>query len=150
MGKKDKAAKQERERAESPPRKPARKLEGTVRPYVQHVLVCTDSKSRGCKKGGPAILKAFQSAIKKHRLQRQVIVTAIKHIGGCSLGPNVIIYPDGVWYGLVKDEDVEEIVATHLIGGEVVSRLTRGSRIDGACGGCALQPNVLEPERMAA
>lgn len=121
-----------------PVAKPSKKLHNTVRPYVQHILVCTDSKSKACKKGGPAILRAFQAAIKARKLQRQIIVSEIGHVGGCGLGPNVIVYPDGVWYGTVDERDVEEIIERHLLGGEVVARLLRGARKDDPCHGCAL------------
>ena len=35
-------------------------------------------------------------------------------LGPCTLGPTVLVYPDGVWYSGVKVEDVEEIVEEHL------------------------------------
>jgi len=115
-----------------------KKLKNTVRKYVQHILVCTDSKSKQCKKGGPAVLKAFEKAIKERKLGRQVIVTEIGHVGGCGLGPNVIVYPEGVWYGRVEPEDVDEIIAEHILEGRVVQRLLRGQRMDDPCGGCIL------------
>ena len=41
----------------------------------------------------------------------------------CEHGPNVVVYPDGVWYGGVTEADVDEIVDRHLVGGEPVARL---------------------------
>jgi (2Fe-2S) ferredoxin len=35
----------------------------------------------------------------------------------------VVVYPEGIWYGRVRPEDVAEIVERHLIGGEPVERL---------------------------
>ncbi len=152
MGKKKEAKRAAREAKQGivtlatvPIAKPAKRLHNTVRPYVQHILVCTDSKSKACKKGGPTILKALQAAIKERKLHRQIIVSEIGHVGGCSLGPNVIVYPDGVWYGMVGIEDVDEIIDRHLVGGEVVTRLMRGARQDDPCYGCALvKPPVIE------
>ncbi|HEX6291789.1 MAG TPA: (2Fe-2S) ferredoxin domain-containing protein [Herpetosiphonaceae bacterium] len=147
MGKKEKKLKKARASlaavAEAAP-KPKKlegsdkKLKNTVRTYVQHILVCTDSKSKACKKGGPDVLKAFEKAIKARKLGRQVIVTEIGHVGGCSLGPNVIVYPEGVWYGRVEPEDVDEIIEEHILEGRVVPRLLRGQRMDDPCGGCIL------------
>jgi (2Fe-2S) ferredoxin len=115
-----------------------KKLKNTVRAYVQHILVCTDSKSKPCKKGGPEVLEAFEKAIKARRLGKQVMVTEIGHVGGCSLGPNVIVYPEGVWYGRVDPDDVDEIIEEHILEGRVVQRLLRGQRMDDPCGGCIL------------
>jgi (2Fe-2S) ferredoxin len=115
-----------------------KKLKNTVRKYVQHILVCTDSKSKECKKGGPEVLKAFEKAIKSRNLGRQVMVTEVGHVGGCGLGPNVIVYPEGVWYGRVEPEDVDEIIEEHILEGRVVQRLLRGQRQDDPCGSCIL------------
>jgi (2Fe-2S) ferredoxin len=124
-----------------------KKLKNTVRRYAQHILVCTDSKSKQCKKGGPDVLKAFCKAIKTHKLGRQVIVTEIGHVGGCGLGPNVIVYPEGVWYGRVEADDVEEIIQEHILGGRIVQRLLRGQRMDDPCGGCIIaKPLVVAAE----
>jgi (2Fe-2S) ferredoxin len=115
-----------------------KQLRNTVRPYVQHILVCTDKKSKQCKKGGPQILKTFQKLIKDHKLHKQVIITEIGHVGGCSLGPNVLVYPEGVWYGQVTPEDVTQIIDEHILEGRVVQRLLRGQRQDDPCGSCIL------------
>lgn len=41
----------------------------------------------------------------------------------CEHGPNVVIYPEAVWYGRVSMQDVEEIVDSHIVGGKPVERL---------------------------
>ncbi len=35
----------------------------------------------------------------------------------------IVVYPDAVWYGFVRIDDIEEIVQTHLVGGDPVERL---------------------------
>lgn len=44
-------------------------------------------------------------------------------LDACSLGASVVVYPEGVWYGGVQVEDVEEIIEAHLLGGAPVERL---------------------------
>jgi (2Fe-2S) ferredoxin len=43
--------------------------------------------------------------------------------GACQQGPNLVMYPQKVWYSGVKEADVEEI-AGHAKGGPPVHRLT--------------------------
>jgi (2Fe-2S) ferredoxin len=54
------------------------------------------------------------------------------------LGPNVLVYPEGVWYGQVTPEDVTQIIDEHILEGRVVQRLLRGQRQDDPCGSCIL------------
>ena len=35
----------------------------------------------------------------------------------------MVVYPEGVWYGGVKPEDVDEIIDSHILGGRPVERL---------------------------
>jgi (2Fe-2S) ferredoxin len=41
----------------------------------------------------------------------------------CELGPNLVIYPEGVWYTYRNQADIDEILETHVKGGGRVARL---------------------------
>jgi (2Fe-2S) ferredoxin len=41
----------------------------------------------------------------------------------CEHGPNLVIYPQGIWYGGVRPEDVPRIVEQTIIKGVVLSDL---------------------------
>ena len=41
----------------------------------------------------------------------------------CAGGPVAVVYPEGVWYTFVDNEDIDEIVESHLKNGQVVERL---------------------------
>ena len=41
----------------------------------------------------------------------------------CEEGPVVVVYPEGVWYTYVDEEDVDEIIREHLVHGRPVDRL---------------------------
>jgi (2Fe-2S) ferredoxin len=41
----------------------------------------------------------------------------------CEEGPVAVVYPEGVWYTYVDQEDLDEIVEEHLVRGRAVRRL---------------------------
>jgi len=41
----------------------------------------------------------------------------------CELGPVLVVYPEAVWYTFVDQEDIDEIIQSHLIEGKPVERL---------------------------
>ncbi len=47
----------------------------------------------------------------------------------CDEGPVVAVYPQGVWYTYVDQEDIEEIVQEHLVKGRIVERLLLDSPV---------------------
>ena len=44
-------------------------------------------------------------------------------LGHCASGPNIVIFPENIWYHYTTPEDVNVIVREHLIQGKVVSQL---------------------------
>jgi (2Fe-2S) ferredoxin len=44
-------------------------------------------------------------------------------LGQCAHGVTVVVYPEAVWYGNVRPEDVDRIVEEHLAGGRPVEEL---------------------------
>ena len=89
--------------------------------YKKHVLVCGGT---GCTSSGSAkIIETLQAEIEKHGLEKEVKVVKTGCFGLCALGPIMIVYPEGSFYSMVKEEDIPEIVAEHLAEGKVVTRL---------------------------
>ncbi len=82
-----------------------------------------DPKGSCGGKGSAAIRGAFKDELRRRGLVGQVRANAAGCLDACAHGPSVVVYPDGVWYGGVRPEDVPEIVERHLVGGEPVSRL---------------------------
>jgi len=44
-------------------------------------------------------------------------------LGRCEKGPVVVVYPQGVWYTWIDEEDIDEIIEQHLQQGKIVERL---------------------------
>ncbi|MGN0573320.1 MAG: NADH-quinone oxidoreductase subunit NuoF [Acutalibacteraceae bacterium] len=86
-----------------------------------HVLICGGT---GCTSSGSKVLMStFEAELEKQGLGKEVKVVQTGCFGLCALGPVVIIYPEGTFYSRVKQEDVAEIVAEHLLKGRIVERL---------------------------
>ncbi|WP_418655003.1 NADH-quinone oxidoreductase subunit NuoF [Anoxybacter fermentans] len=89
--------------------------------FRNHVLVCAGT---GCTASGTErVKKALIEEIKKHNLEDEVKVVETGCFGFCRFGPNMVVYPEGVFYTRVKPEDVPELVEEHLLKGRIVERL---------------------------
>lgn len=89
--------------------------------YRAHVLVCGGT---GChSSNSDKIKEKMEDRIKEKGLENEVKVVMTGCFGLCESGPNVVVYPEGVFYSHVKLSDVDEIVDEHLLKGRVVKRL---------------------------
>ncbi len=89
--------------------------------FRAHVLVCGGT---GCSSSGSAdLIKRFEEQIGKNGLDREIKVVRTGCFGLCEAGPVVIVYPEGTFYSHVRVEDVDEIVAEHLLKGRIVQHL---------------------------
>ncbi|MDH4120780.1 MAG: NAD(P)H-dependent oxidoreductase subunit E [Deltaproteobacteria bacterium] len=91
------------------------------RPLNRHVLVCgnADCASRGSLR----LLRALRDKIKSLGKGREILVTRAGCMGRCGEGPTVAVYPDGVWYRGVSEQDAGTLVEEHLVGDRLVGRL---------------------------
>ena len=89
--------------------------------YRSQVLICGGT---GCTSSGSVkISKRLQEEIDKNGLTDEVMVVRTGCFGLCALGPIMIVYPEGTFYSMVKEEDIAEIVSEHLLKGRIVTRL---------------------------
>lgn len=86
----------------------------------KHILVCHGTGCTSSK--STQIIENFRKIVKKEKLENvRVIQTGC--FGLCSKGPIVIIRPEDTFYSMVKPEDCEEIIKTHIMEGKIVERL---------------------------
>ena len=85
-----------------------------------YVLVC---QNEDCKQRGSGEL--IEKLNEKLKGSSGVEVKPYMCFGGCQAGPNIVLYPQKVWYAGVKRGDVDDIAA-HAQGGPTVERLTGG------------------------
>lgn len=97
--------------------------------FEKHIFVCEnkrpDNHPRGCCASKDSILirEKLKNRIKELGLQSKVRSNGAGCLDACEFGPSIVIYPEQVWYGCVKIDDVEEIIQSHLVNDIPVERL---------------------------
>lgn len=86
-----------------------------------HVMVCGGT---GCQASESlTMMDKLQMEVEKYDLQDKIEVHQTGCFGLCEVGPNVVVYPQGVFYCGVHLEDVDEIVESHFKNGQIIERL---------------------------
>jgi (2Fe-2S) ferredoxin len=94
-----------------------------------HIFICTSCRINGVQKGfcfskdSVDIVQRFMEEVDDRGLSGDVMITNTGCFGICDKGPIAVIYPEGVWYGNLTDDDVETIIEQHIEGGEPVKEL---------------------------
>lgn len=97
--------------------------------FQHHIFFCLNKRDDGeeccAVKGAEAAFDYMKSRIKKLGLNgtHKARVNRAGCFDRCAEGPLIVVYPQAVWYTFVDNEDIEEIIQSHLIQGKVVERL---------------------------
>ena len=87
----------------------------------REILVCGGT---GCHSSmSKEIVVNFNDEIEKMHLSDKVSCHITGCFGFCEKGPIVKVFPDDVFYTEVKVSDVDEILKSHILGGQRVERL---------------------------
>ena len=98
-------------------------------PFTHHIFVCGNRRepghSRGCcdPDGRQALRDCFKAELKKRRLGGSVRANQAGCLDQCELGPTVVIYPQGIWYGHVQPADVPRIIDETIVNGRILADL---------------------------
>ena len=97
--------------------------------FEKHIFICGNQRPPGaprpcCDPQGQAELqKSFKEKLAARGLKGKVRANQSGCLDQCEHGPNLVVYPDAVWYGGVTLGDVDEIIESHILGGKPVERL---------------------------
>jgi len=90
--------------------------------YRANVLVCGGTSCAASGSGG--LYEAMVQELATRGLENEVQLIHTGCRGFCSMGPVMVIYPEGIFYCQVQAADVPELVDETLVKGRVVERLT--------------------------
>ncbi len=88
--------------------------------YRSHVLICTDPQC--VAKGAQEIEDALLRELEANGLQGEINVLQTSRLGHCNIGPEIVVYPDGVTYTNLTPAAIKEIVAEHLLKGRIAKK----------------------------
>jgi len=97
--------------------------------FTHHIFICCNRRepdhARGCcdPDGSERLRSLFKCEVEKRGLNPLVRANRAGCLDQCELGPTVVIYPQGIWYGNVQPADVSRIVEQTIIAGQVLDDL---------------------------
>ena len=97
--------------------------------YTHHIFFCNNIRTNGkqcCSQNGAKEL--YRYAKDKCREtsmlgEGRFGVSESRCLGRCEHGPVAVVYPDKVWYCYSDVADIDELLDSHLQGGQLVERL---------------------------
>ncbi|WP_131783134.1 (2Fe-2S) ferredoxin domain-containing protein [Legionella gresilensis] len=104
--------------------------------YLKHVFVCTNQKAAGkvccANTGGEEFFEYLRAKLLELELfgPGKIRVSKSGCLGRCSLGPCIVVYPEGVWYRYASTDDIDRIIANHLMNNKIVPQLLIDSSPD--------------------
>ncbi len=95
-----------------------------IPPHSYHALLCRGPRCNAAGAGEAAqVLKRRLKA--KNMGDDAVLVAQTGCLYPCNLGPVMVVYPEGLWYGGLTEKGVERIVDEHFEGGRIVAHYAR-------------------------
>ena len=94
-----------------------------------HIMVCAGTGCTSSK--SPEIMAEFERLLAAKGISENVQIVKTGCFGLCSIGPIVMVFPEGACYSRVTEDDVREIVEEHIVKGRIVTRLLHMEGDDG-------------------
>lgn len=99
--------------------------------YRYHLFFCTNQRPVGADRGScaqcdsPRLRGYVKKRLKELGLTGPGAIRANTAgcLERCEEGPVLVVYPEGIWYTYVDEDDLDEIIESHLVGGKPVARL---------------------------
>jgi len=106
-------------------------VEKRVQPHKRIVFVCTNQREPGervCCGGrcGGELRDRLKAMVKERGLRGRIRVSQSGCLDRCEDGPNIMLFPDNVWYAGVSPEDLETILDDIIASLRAEGALPRG------------------------
>ncbi len=97
--------------------------------YSKHIFICVNERPEGHEKGScarknaEAVFRKFRAELSARGLGNEYKATKSGCLAACKKGVTAVVYPEGVWYRGLTEDDVVTIIERHFISGEPVQEL---------------------------
>jgi (2Fe-2S) ferredoxin len=97
--------------------------------YQKHIFICENRRDdqdvrRSCgQKGSENFRELLKNEIKSRGLKGKIRINRAGCLGTCKQGISMVIYPQGIWYGKLSNEDIPEIIEKTVLNDEIIQRL---------------------------
>ena len=88
-------------------------MKGPLEKHVVRILILVDSRHT----------QKIRLKQNRNLKRKRIRVNRAGCLDRCDFGPVIVIYPEGTWYTYLDEEDIDEIIQSHLIKGVLVERL---------------------------
>jgi (2Fe-2S) ferredoxin len=89
--------------------------------FRKHILICTANHCM--QKGAQQVAGRLRIELKRQGLDTDVLANTCDSIDLCDIGPNIVVYPDGIVYHGVTVRDLPDVIDSLREGGQPVERL---------------------------
>ena len=98
--------------------------------FSHHVFFCLNQREAGqacCNPVGKNVALFEYAKQKISALEKngpgKIRINKAGCLSRCEQGPVIVIYPEAIWYTYIDQEDIDEIINSHLLSGKIVERL---------------------------
>lgn len=96
--------------------------------FKKHIFICTNQRKEGERQScgeahGLELVKMFKKLVKDNNLNTEVRAQKSGCLDACEFGPALVVYPEGIFYGSISVNDVNEIFESHILNDKPVDRL---------------------------
>ena len=89
--------------------------------FRKNLLVCS---GKSCQDASNFDLVDFiNTKLKDYNLEHEIQAVQSVCFNKCTIGPNMIVYPDNVEYSTITKDDIDDIIIEHLLNNRIVERL---------------------------
>jgi (2Fe-2S) ferredoxin len=105
-------------------------------PLKKHIFICENyrdpSNPKGCcaAKGGAELKNLFKQLLAEKGLKKEYRANSAGCLDVCEHGAALVIYPQNIWYGGIRQSDVPEIIEKSIINNEIIQRFVIKEKIN--------------------